>query len=726
MTTITYRLLLTIGLILSVAPVKASNELSHRQQYAVGKANDKTIQAAQKLNIGIPVMCREWHVWWGAPHGAYPHLPRWQHWKGQRLFGAFDPDTTIEQTRPGSSWGRWLNCVGFPLLGPYESSQPDIIRWQLETAKNAGLDCLHLQLWPSIWDQGTDFTPMPIFDLIMETAANLHYPVALHDEIQFRKPTISKAQEVGNSITRSIMLLKRYGSHPGWYKIDSATQAKRPKALDATGWDLVDSFDNLDRWKTRSGKPQLVRFDPDNAYAPYVALNNVLMTTPLPRSMTHSTLKVNLRHTRHQRGQWVAFFDKTLTKGVGFIWDSSLKKMVDGQGFISIIAFDLDAPVAFSSKHTKLTKAATSGTKVDGDAFAQAELTVAPETVTLTIGGRTYSAPNPVKAPLGHVVIRGNNTGYFDNLFIKSDLPRQKRAVKETPKTWYQTWKHRQLSRFDIQKDIVFKQVAGQTLDLCLFRPKVRKYQNAPLMVFIHGGGWGGGDKYKVLLPPFYKALQKMSANGIACAAIEYRRVKKGKSTACEAVVDCKDAVRFLIKHAGKFGLDPNRIGVWGDSAGGHLGLLTGLADNDKFAGLSSLTEIVPAFKCIVAYYPLTSFVNSELHKHGMLKKSGSFRYLIGGVGTFAEQAAALSPTELLKPDSPSILLLHGDKDTTLPIAYSTDFAKRAHEIGADVTLQVVKNARHGFSGKGIDPTMDQINQQAFDYIVQHLTQNED
>jgi hypothetical protein len=137
MTTITYRLLLTIGLILSVAPVKASNELSHRQQYAVGKANDKTIQAAQKLNIGIPVMCRERHVWWGAPHGAYPHLPRWQHWKGQRLFDAFDPDTTIEQTRPGSSWGRWLNCVGFPLLGPYESSQPDIIRWQLETAKNA-------------------------------------------------------------------------------------------------------------------------------------------------------------------------------------------------------------------------------------------------------------------------------------------------------------------------------------------------------------------------------------------------------------------------------------------------------------------------------------------------------------------------------------------------------------------------------------------------------------
>lgn len=208
------------GAVLSAVASFADNGEAHVAKYRNGVPGDKTIEAAKKLNIKIPVMCREWHVWWGAPHGSYPHMPKWVHWKGQRIFGKFDWNTTIEQTRPGSQWRRWLNCVGYPLLGPYDSNQPDIIRWQLETAKNAGLECLHLQLWPSIWDEGKDFSPMPIFDIIMETAAKLKFPVALHDEIQFRRPPITKAQDVKNSITRSIMLLKRYGKHPGWYKIN--------------------------------------------------------------------------------------------------------------------------------------------------------------------------------------------------------------------------------------------------------------------------------------------------------------------------------------------------------------------------------------------------------------------------------------------------------------------------------------------------------------------------
>ncbi len=198
----------------------ADNGEAHLKKYRKGIANDPTIVAAKKLNIKIPIMAREWHVWWGAPLGAKPHMPTWMHWKGQRLFGQFNQATTIEKTRPSSQWRRWLNCVGYPLLGPYDSSQPDIIRWQLETAKNAGIECLHLQLWPTIWDEGIDFMPLPIFDAIMETAAQLNYPIAVHDEIQFRRPKISKAQTLKSSIQRSILLLKRYGQHPGWYKID--------------------------------------------------------------------------------------------------------------------------------------------------------------------------------------------------------------------------------------------------------------------------------------------------------------------------------------------------------------------------------------------------------------------------------------------------------------------------------------------------------------------------
>ncbi len=193
---------------------------AHLAQYKDGVQGDKSVEAAKKLDVKIPMMCREWHIWWGAPYGSGPHSAEWTHWKGEQIYGKYNPETTIERTVSGSSWRRNLNCVGYPLLGPYDSAQPDIVRWQLETARNAGIECLHVQLWPSLWGSGEDMGPIQIFDTLMETAAKLNYPIAVHDEIQFRRPVNGKAQTLESSIKRSSLLLKRYGKHPGWYKID--------------------------------------------------------------------------------------------------------------------------------------------------------------------------------------------------------------------------------------------------------------------------------------------------------------------------------------------------------------------------------------------------------------------------------------------------------------------------------------------------------------------------
>ncbi len=183
-------------------------------------AFDPAVDAASKIGFTVPVMCREWHVWWGAPVGVNPQVPEWCHWSGLKRFGKFDPGTTIEETVPGSAWRRYLNCVGYPLLGPYDSGQGDVVRWQLETARNAGIDCLHVHLWPSLWDDGTDFTPLPVFDKILEAAERMGYPVGVHDEIMFRRPNITKAQQLDSTIARTASLVKMYGGRPGWKKID--------------------------------------------------------------------------------------------------------------------------------------------------------------------------------------------------------------------------------------------------------------------------------------------------------------------------------------------------------------------------------------------------------------------------------------------------------------------------------------------------------------------------
>ncbi len=181
---------------------------------------DPAVEAALKIGFKIPVQAREWHIWWGSPLGSNPSVPAWEHWKSLKRFGKFDPSTTIEETVPGSAWRRYLNCVGYPLIGPYDSGQEDVIRWQLETAKNAGLDCLHIHLWPSLWDSGTDFTPLPIFDKALSVAEKMNYPIAVHDEIMFRKSNNPKSQQLENVISRTASLVKNYGSRPGWKKMD--------------------------------------------------------------------------------------------------------------------------------------------------------------------------------------------------------------------------------------------------------------------------------------------------------------------------------------------------------------------------------------------------------------------------------------------------------------------------------------------------------------------------
>ena len=214
------RTLLTLAAAAAAFPLFAAPGDEHLRQYAEGVPGDAAVEAASKLNVKVPVFAREWHIWTGVPYGDRPTVPRWTHWNGEKKFGRYDPATTIEQLRPGSSWRRNLNCAGYPLPGPYDPGRPGIIRWQLETARNAGIECMYLHLWPSLWDDGADLTPQPLFERALDIAAELGYPIAIHDEIAFRRPNITKAQLFENSVRRTALLVRRYGKHPGWYKTD--------------------------------------------------------------------------------------------------------------------------------------------------------------------------------------------------------------------------------------------------------------------------------------------------------------------------------------------------------------------------------------------------------------------------------------------------------------------------------------------------------------------------
>jgi len=278
------------------------------------------------------------------------------------------------------------------------------------------------------------------------------------------------------------------------------------------------------------------------------------------------------------------------------------------------------------------------------------------------------------------------------------------------------------LETLEYEKDIVYKTIGEKTLDLDYFKPKnLKAGDKAPWMLFVHGGGWRGGNKYNILRSAFSGTLKQLTENGIACFTIKYR-LTRNHTTAFDSVVDCKDAARFLLKNAATYNLDSERYGVWGGSAGGHLSLMTALGKDKNFLGDPTLADVTLDFKCVASYYPLTSLVNPEVLKGSKFEDPTALLHVLDG--PFAEKpelASLLSPVKYLTETSPPILLLHGEKDPVLSIKNSLHMMDIAKEKGADVKLLTVKNAGHSFQGKNISPTMEEINETSAEFMMSHL-----
>ena len=278
------------------------------------------------------------------------------------------------------------------------------------------------------------------------------------------------------------------------------------------------------------------------------------------------------------------------------------------------------------------------------------------------------------------------------------------------------------LDTFEHEKGIVYKTVGSKKLDLDYFKPKnLKAGDKAPWMLFVHGGGWRGGNKYNVLRSAFAGTLKQLTDNGVACFTVKYR-LTRNHSTAFDSVVDCKDAARFLVKNAEAYNLDPRRYGVWGGSAGGHLCLMTALGKDEDFIGEPKLANLTLDFKCVASYFPLTSLINPDVLAGSKFEDPSVLLHVLDG--PFAEKpklARLLSPVEYLTKTSPPILLLHGEKDSTLSIKNSLHMMDVAKETGADVKLLTVKNAGHSFHGKRISPSMEEINETSAKFMISRL-----
>ncbi len=246
--------------------------------------------------------------------------------------------------------------------------------------------------------------------------------------------------------------------------------------------------------------------------------------------------------------------------------------------------------------------------------------------------------------------------------------------------------------------DLVYGKARDVDLKFDFAKPSVCRDQKVPLAIYIHGGAWTTGDKAEGVSSGIKSAEANLFYQlGFAVAAINYRLCPKYIFPA--QIEDCKLAVRYFRANADKLGIDPDKIGIWGGSAGGHLVALLGTSD--KSAGLDGpgLENISSKVQAVVDYFGPTDF--PELMKNNTNKNNPGIKTLEDFFGCnpydCPETAEKASPVTYVSSDDPPILMIHGNKDVVVPYSQSTVFAKKLVAVGNPCALIKVKNAGHGF-----------------------------
>ena len=276
-----------------------------------------------------------------------------------------------------------------------------------------------------------------------------------------------------------------------------------------------------------------------------------------------------------------------------------------------------------------------------------------------------------------------------------------------------------------VVNDIIYKQVGELKLMMMLFTPEVKRKDKSPLVVYIHGGGWAGGHRYKVLRPHIFNVLRGLNRKGVTCASIDYRLAKPGMATVMDSVADCKDSLRFLVNNAERYGIDPERIAVFGESAGGHLCLVTALGDEKNYPCDRSIAGSPVNVRCVAAFYPRVSFSDPELlttQRFSLERVRKDLQSILGGsLEEKGEIIRMLSPIQLLRADSPAVYVAHGDNDDVLPVSNAIKMRDACVAAGVPVECVICKGAKHCFDGKENDPPDEEIVRRTIVFFLRNL-----
>jgi acetyl esterase/lipase len=239
-------------------------------------------------------------------------------------------------------------------------------------------------------------------------------------------------------------------------------------------------------------------------------------------------------------------------------------------------------------------------------------------------------------------------------------------------------------NQYRVRPNLTYHVASGHENKLDLYLP-TNASGPTPVLMYIHGGGWVGGAKEVNIL----RILPYLEM-GWAVANVEYRLGAVARAPA--AVEDLLCALRWVIRNADDYNLDPGRIVTTGNSAGGHLALTTGMIPASVGLDRECPGPEELSVAAIINWYGITD-VGDLLDGRNM--KSYAVEWM-GSLEDRFEIADRVSPMTYVRAGLPPILTIHGDADPTVPYQHALDLHEALEAVGVPNELHTVPNGRHG------------------------------
>ena len=239
--------------------------------------------------------------------------------------------------------------------------------------------------------------------------------------------------------------------------------------------------------------------------------------------------------------------------------------------------------------------------------------------------------------------------------------------------------------------NLEYGRVGQSSLRLDVYQPTEWSFAARPAVVMIHGGAWIEGDKAGER-----ELATALVPEGIVAFAINYRLAQNGRGEYPAALLDVRRAVRWVRAHAREYGVDPDRVGAVGWSAGGHLACLLGTtdvadADDPNSADFSSRVN------CVVDTAGPTDFTDESSPPLGVGMDRIPPTFLGGSLSEIPATYREASPIAHVDSRTAPTLILHGTVDKVVPVDQSRRFAAALREAKVEVRYVEMPSARHGF-----------------------------